>query len=160
MDTTRLPGFTYIEVMTVLGIVAIMSTIVTVIGVSAMTRTQVAAQLDLLLADISFQQQQAANRVLSDKNTQDYGLHFAPTSYTVFSGQSYNPSDPTNQVVPLQTGMEFSTINVPEQQVVFSQGTGFLKEFVATQSGLIITSPEGSATTLTINRYGVVEIVR
>lgn len=157
---TRLPGFTYIELIVVMGIVALLSTLVTVVSMSAMTRSQVHAQIDLLLSDVAYQQQLAANRVISSEENQHYGVYFYEDGYILFEGEVYEPDKSTNQHVELPIGMKITSINLPQQQLAFSEKTGFVMNWQASQSGIIVTSPLGKTTALTINRYGVIEVTQ
>lgn len=154
----RLPGFTYIELIMVMGITMVIMSIVSVISMTNLTRSQTNAQIDFLLSDISTQQQLAANRVISGEGNQLYGVQFLEDAYVLFEGESYVADKNTNQQVALPIGMDISTINLPNQQIVFDQGTGFVKNWQAAQSGIVLSSPLGKTITITINRYGVIEI--
>lgn len=160
MRTHRWPAFTFIEVIMVIGIFTMVATLLSVITLRAMNRRQANTEVEMVLSALSFQQQQASNRVVSNEPTQDYGVFFFAGGYTQFSGSSYEAEDADNQTTNLPSGVTFSTINLPGNSVVFDEATGFVQGYVASQSGVVLTNLAGEQTTLTINRLGVVEMTR
>lgn len=153
----KIPGFTFIEVIIVMVMVVLLATLVSGISSRTMNRRLASSQVEILLSALATQQQHAANRVLSGEPTQDYGIHFFSTGYTVFAGATYQAGKPSNQTTHLPSGVTFSTINLPNNRVVFTEATGFVRGFVATQSAVVLQDQVGKQTTLTINRLGVVE---
>lgn len=160
MRTPKLHGFTFIEVIVVIGIVAMFASLVSVIAFRAMNRRQANSEVEMLLSAVASQQQNAANRALSDQPNQDYGIYFSVNSYTMFAGSNYSANNPANRVTNLPTNVTFSNINVPGQQIVFAEASGFIKNFNPSQSAIIMTDQFGLHTTITINRLGIVEVTK
>lgn len=153
----RAVGFTFIEVIIVMALVVMLAGLVSGISMRTMNRRLANSQVEMLLSTLATQQQRAANRVLNGESTQSYGVYFFTTGYTVFAGSTYQAGKVSNQTTHLPSGVTFSTINLPNNQVVFAEATGFVQGFVATQSAVVLRDQVGKQTTLTINRLGVVE---
>ncbi len=160
MRRIKLPAFTFIEVIMVMGIFAVIVTLVGVITFRAMNKRQANSEIEMLLAALSFQQQQAVNRLLSTETTQQYGVYFFGSGYTVFPGSSYVAGHASNRTTNLPPGVVFSTISLPNNQVVFDEATGFVQNYEAARSSVVVINQAGEQSLLTINRLGVVEVTK
>ena len=114
-------GFTLIELIIVLSIVAILLGFTTI----NLSRSQQSASLNaveqILLSDLKQQQLKAMIGDTEGRATPDsYGIHFDSNKYVLFHG-TYLEGDPSNFVVNLDSNMQF---NNPEYNVVFSRLSG------------------------------------
>jgi prepilin-type N-terminal cleavage/methylation domain-containing protein len=117
------------------------------------------ATIDTLISEISNQQNKSMNGAIEIGTAQDnYGIWFAPTSYTTFRGASYSVGSGTNFTTNLNSNLRFSTINLPSSQVIFATSSGAIQGYSGSQNTVTIQDSEAGITkTLRFNQYGVVE---
>lgn len=156
-NETRLPagsqGFTIIEVLVVLSIFITLLRIGYVSVLNFERKTPITATVNTVIADIRGQQTKAMTGV----DGSSFGIFFQTNGYTLFKGDSYNPSDPANAVTPLPTNITFSPITFPSNVLVFTKGSGEIAGFSsATNSIAINQNLTGEHKTFTINRYGAI----
>lgn len=154
-DQTR--GFTLIEVLLVMGLLAALSGL-TIIN---LTRPQTRASLDgivaTLVADLRSQQIKAmAGDSLTAASAQAHGVYVQSGAYTLFKGASYSSSDADNFVVQADAGVALNT-TLPSTQVVFTKGSGTFSGFASGQNSITVSNA-GESKVITINRYGVVAV--
>lgn len=90
--------------------------------------------------------------------TSSYGIHFESTYYTYFAGTSYNQSASSNVRTDLPTGVSFSQIDLPENNVIFERITGEVLGFDAASSTVAIQDTNtGQIRIITISRFGGVK---
>lgn len=154
MKGTR-PGFTIIEIIVVVGILATMLSIGYIRFVDIERRAPLSATASVVVGDLRGQQTKAmAGNTQTGTDSDSYGIYFQSNAYILFKGSSYNPSDTTNAVTPLPTNITVSTA-FPGSSVVFAKGSGDVVGF--TQGGSWVTLTQnlsGEQKTITINRYG------
>ena len=86
-----------------------------------------------------------------------YGLRFELTRYILFRGASYNASDTTNAVVPLDSRVTFSTISFPNGSIVFASKSGEIVGYASASSSLTVSQLDsGEVKTLQLNHYGII----
>ncbi|HKB88061.1 MAG TPA: type II secretion system protein [Patescibacteria group bacterium] len=127
-----LKGFTVIELMVSIGILAILFALTTInLGRLPSTTSQSAA-IDTLISDIRGQQTQAmAGRTA-------YGIHFDANSYTL---------TPSNFVINLDPGLSFDNSG---QNLTFAAGSGETTPMTFS----VINSQVNKTTVININKYG------
>ena len=87
------------------------------------------------------------------------GIHFEANRYVLFSGEQYVSTASTNIVVNLPAGLRFYAINLPDNAVIFEEGSGAVRGHDPARSSVTLAPVAGgTARTLQINRYGVVEL--
>lgn len=149
-------GFTLIELMVVLGIMAVLTTISTISLTQVHSQTFASSSKDVLLSDIKSQQSRAMNGYTNKSTPQDYGVYFGNTFYTLFEGSTYDQNDPLNHIVTLDGQLDVSTSTFPDNQLVFEAGSGEIKNYQEENNQIIITDPQsGTAGVIYINKYGV-----
>ncbi len=153
----KVSGYSFIEIILSMGIFLTLASMATVIGFNSLNRTQFNTSLELLISDLASQQQKAINRQIGNSDNQAHGIYFKNNSYTLFSGLEYQDEDVQNEEIILENGITIENINLPNDQIIFSQNSGFVDQYQATQSSIIIFSNMRSVK-LNFNRYGVVEI--
>lgn len=144
----RKAGFTYIEVVVVMGIVAILYSIISVSLLGATRRSTLGADLDVLITD--FKQQQT-NAIAGEGQGSSHGIYLGTDSYTLFKGSSYNPVDPANTIINLTPTNQIS----PTQEIVFTAGNGDTNA----NSFSIVNVAGGEQKTVEFNRHGVITTI-
>ncbi len=145
-------GFSIIEILIVLGIMAIL----TGITFSVFSSVKKAQALEKDRDSIIEVLRQARSQTLSSKNASQYGVHITSSQITLFTGTSYSVGNSSNQDFILQGSDTIVTISLTGggSDVVFNRLTG-----ETNQNGTItISSPSTSQTkTVTIYKTGLVE---
>ncbi len=155
-------GFTFPELIVVIGIFAILFGLTTANLPSFQRLASVSSTVDTLVSDIKSQQIKAMvgateGRVAAD----NYGIRFEQNKYIFFHGTSYNSNDSSNFTVNLDQNMQFQNITFPNAVVIFSQGLGEVVGYASGSSSLTIKNTAGSEQkTITVNRYGVIVSVQ
>lgn len=115
-------GFTLLEFMIALSILAILTAIIftSVSSFRSGKALQVVAEEILSLLD------EGRGNTLSAKDSYAYGVHFDSDSATLFRGASYSSSDSTNKKVDVDGAVEISSISLAGggQDVLFQKLTG------------------------------------
>lgn len=156
MDT-KSGGFTYIEVIVVLGIVTTLFAIGSVVLFRSQQHTARAATVDVLIADLKSQQMNAMSGSLEGGGSNErYGVKMLSNSYVLFRGSEYNASDAHNRTIVPEDGSTFST-TFPTNVVVFEKGSGEIISFISGADSITATSPNTTdQKTIRLNQYGVV----
>jgi type II secretory pathway pseudopilin PulG len=160
MRTLRIPGFSYVELMMVLGILMVLLMLVSMTIVPAITRADSNATALVLVSDLFSQQQKSMQGELSSSDeTGAFGVYFQPTYYVLFQGATYNPNHPDNFRVNLPEQLTFSSIQVPNQIIQYQRIMGDVVGYNAGANTVTLSPINGdTAKVLQVNRYGVVEI--
>jgi len=145
-------GFTIIEVLIVLAIMAILGTFVAV----SYSRFNSMQALDKTSALVSSVLNQARTLTLSSKDNTQYGVHLASGEITLFAGDTYSPSAGSNSVFTLNPQVSLiADISGGGSEVVFERLTG-----KTDQDGTItlsLVSGASSAKTITIFETGIIQ---
>lgn len=146
-------GFTLIELIVVLGMLATLSGLSYLTLFGRIQQTDVANTTAGLVADLRSQQVRAMTGEQTN-GTASYGVHLDGNQYVLFSGSAYDANDPNNSMFPVN-GAQLSTTFVGGN-IVFSPGNGDIVGFVPSGNAITVTSAEGgSIKTVRLNRYGV-----
>ena len=152
-------GFTLVELLLVIGIIAILFTTATINLVNAQHTTTVAAAVDELVADLKVQQTKAMVGTKDTRgNENSYGIHFSSDKYSLFQGTT-DPQSGDFDVTP--TGISFTT-NLPSGSLVFTQRSGEFRNYVSGTTYTITVKNTNSTDqkVLTINKYGIITSVQ
>lgn len=147
-------GFTYVELLVVSGIMAVMIGL----GISSVnrlqTQTSASSYLQQIVADMRSTQLAAMNGATGASATAA-GVYFENNRYTLFYGTSYSPGNSQNFIVTLDSPWELST-TISNNTLVFEPGSGLITSIVSGQRAVSITrSDTGESATIYLNRYGV-----
>jgi len=142
-----------VELLVVLAIVMIVSSVV----FTAFRNLAQSKSLDGETARIAAELGRARSLTLASKYADQYGIHFATTSITLFQGSAYSASSASNTVTTLspQVQIASSSFNGGGSNVIFQRLTGG-----TTQSGTIKISLKNgtSSKMITIYKTGTYEI--
>lgn len=144
-------GLTIVELLVVMGIIAILA------GVSLPVFLNLSQRRDLA----GYQRQAIANlaeaRDRAQAENRPYGLYFQSDRFTLFQGDDYQTAD--DQITTnLPSNISFSTIQLPNSLVIFEPLTGEVRDFDNNNNQVIISNDIGESQTLTINQLGVVNV--
>lgn len=152
-------AFTLPEIVIVLGVTSVLFGLISFNLIGAQRQTSLTGTVSTIVADIK-QQQLKAMMGDTDKNDDatPHGIYFEEDQYTLFSGSTYDASDPSNFVVELPAGIIFSQISFPDSTLVFSRMSGEVGNYSFSADSITVSSVQGSrARDLRVNRYGGVE---
>lgn len=151
-------GFTAIELIVVMGVIAILFSFVYVNLFSSQHRVNLDATTSVLINDLKNQQNKAITGSTDNRTSYDaYGIYFQSDGYILFHGPNFQSGDPANFTSLLNQGTTFSPINLPDAQLVFASFSGEIANFNQSQNTITIRDDgTGQQKTITVNRYGVV----
>jgi prepilin-type N-terminal cleavage/methylation domain-containing protein len=154
---TSHPGFTLVEILLVMGLIAIIGGLTTINLIQPQRTASLSGTVATLVADLRGQQIKAmGGDKVSASTAQAHGLHVQSDRYTLFKGTTYSGADTDNFVVMMDPGITLSTTNMPSSQLVFTKGTGAVTGF--TSAPTITVSSDGDSNVISLNRHGVVSI--
>jgi prepilin-type N-terminal cleavage/methylation domain-containing protein len=153
----KLNGFTIIELMVSIGILAVLFALTTINITRLPSSASQSSSYDRLVSDLRGQQTKAMvgyNSVTGATGGSAYGVYFDVTanSYTLFAGLNYSGGT-EYYTVDLDPNLTFTGITFPNSQVVFAIGSGD----TASGSASITNSLTGEVKTLKLNKYGATE---
>jgi prepilin-type N-terminal cleavage/methylation domain-containing protein len=143
-------GFTVIELIITMGIIAILSSLATVNLVTIQRHTSVSATILTLQADLKQQQLKAMDgdtQVIGSASS-NYGIRFETNKYTLFRN-SFIDGTVDNFAVNLDGNLAFTTLG----DITFSKGNGQLTGL----NTITLQDDFNNHQTLNINYLGVVE---
>lgn len=127
------------------------------IGTIALIRPQQKANIDstvnTLISDIKLQQTKA----MTSDSASNQGIHFESDRYTLFEGNTYNPADTSNFTVNLEGSVVINDINLIDQNLIFTKGSGETSLASPVNIFDITQSQSSENVNITINKYGAVE---
>ncbi len=119
-----LAGFTFVEMTIVLSI------LITIIGLAALNLLQARQQASInttiatLVSDLRAQQLKAMTGETQTTGVSDsYGVHFDQGQYVLFKGTTYATASATNQTIPLDNSLQFTTTSI---DMIFTKPSGQL----------------------------------
>jgi prepilin-type N-terminal cleavage/methylation domain-containing protein len=150
-------GNTLPELIIALGILSLLFGIATISLMRSQRISAETASISTIIVDLRDQQTKAmAQDTVGVSATSDFGIYFGETSYIVFKGSLYNPSDTANFEVPLDQTLKFANVTLPNSIVVFKAGSGEVSGFTDGNNTFGVEDLTNSEIkTVTINKYGV-----
>ncbi|MBI2031302.1 MAG: type II secretion system protein [Candidatus Levybacteria bacterium] len=160
MVSSKQKGFTLLEILISLTIFATLLGFATVSFLNTRQTSSINSSLEKIVSDIKSQQLKAmAGSSDGGESGSSYGIYFAVSSYTLFRGSSYNPSDSTNLTIDLNENINMTSILLPSNSVVFSQQSGEILGFDSNNNSITLKNISANEQkTITINRYGATSL--
>ena len=151
-------GFTFIEVIVVMGVMATFLGIGVISLVGSQRKASVTQAVDTLVSDLRSQQTKAmVGATVGGMVPAGYGIYFQANRYVLFSGASYNSLDPSNASVPILSPLTISTIGFSGSAVIFLAKSGEVAGFTSGADSVAVRQNDsGQTKTIRLNRYGVV----
>lgn len=147
-------GFTFLEILFALSIIAIAITIVS-FSFSKLNSQQTLDKSATLVVSVL---DEARSLTLSSVGDSQYGVFLEASQLTLFKGSSYSSSDPSNVITELNTLVELKNINLAGggASIVFKRLTGYTDEAGSLEI-FLKNSPE-TLRTINISSTGVSSI--
>jgi prepilin-type N-terminal cleavage/methylation domain-containing protein len=146
-------GFSLMEILVSMSIIAFISSI----SVISFSNLRVAQVLDKETATVASVISQARNLTVASKGNNQYGVHLAADSVTLFVGPTYSQSASTNSIFTINNAVSLSqSLTGGSSDILFNHLDG-----EATQSGTITMSLVSNPTqtkTITVFATGVVQL--
>lgn len=150
-------GFSFPELLVVIGIIAILSGLISVNLLGVGHRASVASSLEELLADIEKTRYEAMHGVDATTTPLLHGIHFSPNQYVLFEGATFDPNSSTNVTITLPAPMALTDIEFPGGTVMFAGASGEIVGFSPTSASVaIIDTVTSEKHTVTLNALGTV----
>lgn len=115
-------GFTLVELLVVMAISATLFSLVWINVMNPIKDTSIDSALQVLIADLKSQQNNAMVGMVNNGSPTSYGIYFEETGYTLFAG-SYTEGAEGNYEVALEPGLSLST-TFSGNQVLFEHLSG------------------------------------
>lgn len=164
MIKTTLPlgdkGASLLEILLVMGISAILMAF---IGLAVTSPSQ-KQDLVLTVADVTASLNEARSRAMNSDTSyagsaKRFGVRFETSRYIIFGGSTYSASDTTNFSIDLPSNFSFSTINLPNNQVVFELLNGEVVSYNSSQNSVTVNENNTNQTkTISINKLGTTNV--
>lgn len=152
-------GFTLVELLVVIGIIATLFGLVTVSLLRTQHGASVSAATDGLVSDLRVQQTKAMMGTKdTNGNENSYGIHVSSNSYILFQGIT-DPGDSSDFTVS-PSAITFTT-NLPNNIIVLAERSGEFSNYASGPYTITVKNMYGTEQkVITINRYGVVTNVQ
>jgi type II secretory pathway pseudopilin PulG len=154
----KLSGFSLPEVMVVVAILIMSTSLVMGNLFSLRQSTSITTTVDSLIVDMKEQQIKAmVGDTEGGVTAGSYGVYFEATRYILFHGNTYSAADPKNSIVNLDGSIYFSSMTFPGTQIVFFPQSGEVAGFVDGSNTITVKDLKSTKQkVITLNRYGVV----
>lgn len=151
-------GMTIVELVLTVSIFSILVGIISINLLTTRTKATLHTTLTTITTHVKQQQKKAMFLHTEKGDTVDsYGIYFKPGEYILFQGSSYSPNDPSNFIVDLDDNLSFSTINLPNNTIVFATRSGEIMNFNGVQHSIVLTDQTSQEQkTIDMNKLGVI----
>lgn len=151
-------GFTLPEFILTLGILTVLFSIIAISLSYVDQRTASGTKISVVTTDIKGQQIKAMTGEAGMSGTlADHGIYFEQDKYTLFRGSTYSSSNTTNFIVDLPSNLEFSSILLPDNQIIFSKTSGVIANYNGTNNSITLRNTTNNETqTITLNQIGAI----
>lgn len=145
-------GFTFIELVIVMGIMVILMMIASVNFYPIKQKTSLSTAVKSLITDIKEQQLKS----MSGETTQGVFFEADKKKYIVFKGLTYELSNTTNFSIPLGDQIVISEIDFSGSQLIFAPGSGEISNFLPGNKIVLLNTVSGEQKTIIFNKYGTI----
>lgn len=153
------PAFTIVDLLLVIGLLAVVFSLTTVNLLGLQNKPSLSASVQKLLVDLKSQQN---NAMVGDSgggtSTYSWGVFIEPNRYTLFRGAAYLAGDSYNFTADFDSNITLST-DFPNNTVVFNKRSGEVVNYSAGADSITVTNASsGESRTLTLNSLGVATV--
>ena len=147
-------GFTFIELLVVIGVVAILASGVLIAYRAASGRIELKTNAFKIVDVLNL----ARQRTIASLGASNYGVHFETNQFVLFKGTVYNASDPNNIFYSLPAALEIADVSLAGggSEVVFDRITGKTAQSGSLKARLV--SDTGKFKTINILSSGRADI--
>jgi prepilin-type N-terminal cleavage/methylation domain-containing protein len=153
-------GLTLVEILVVVGVLAIIFTLGTVVYGSFAQKDQVLSasrEVENLINEA--RTKTIAGFTAGDDQARNFGVYFQSDRYYLFPGTVFDPNNQGNQEFLLPLSIEIKNVNLPGSSVIFEKVSGEVRNYDPVNNWLILASKRSEEEKkLTVNRLGVVVI--
>lgn len=148
-------GYTLPELLITMGIFAILVSLVTINLTYSQQNQTNDTTITTLISDIKEQQLKAMVGDTEGRATPDvYGIYFEANRYTLFHGNTYSASDPTNFVINLNPTLQFIPIN---KTLLFLKLSGQVSGYSSGANTITLkNTTTNDQKTIRFNQFGIV----
>ncbi|OGG48025.1 hypothetical protein A3D66_02300 [Candidatus Kaiserbacteria bacterium RIFCSPHIGHO2_02_FULL_50_9] len=116
--------------------------------------------LDTSTIEIASVVNEARSKAMGSVGASSYGIHFTSSTVTLFKGETYNASDPDNQITTLSSRIQISAINFTTggSDIVFARASG--KVNTTGNVVVMLVSDASKTRTITIEATGLIRVAR
>lgn len=153
------PAFTIVDLLLVMGLVAIAFSLTSVNLLGLQNKPSLSALVQKLIVDLKSQQNRA---ILGDASggtaAYAWGVYVEASRYTLFRGTTYVVSDPYNFVVAADPNMTLAT-SFANNTIVFNKRSGEVDNYSQGADSVTVTNTaSGESKTVTLNSLGVMTV--
>lgn len=157
-----MPGFTFIELLISMAIVAVIMSFAAVSLNNLVPKAQLATSLSQMVVDIQNQQYHVMTGEVDETVGLTKGVQFAENSYTLFNGDTFQANHPSNYTVELPPTVKIRNVTLPNNTIIFSPLSGDCQNCPnGEEVGFEVGDENSSARAImVVNEFGVLEIAR
>lgn len=154
----RNQGFTLIEVIVVLGVLATLMAFASINVLQLQRHTHVQTVMAMLAADLYEQRQKSMTGDTQGRGVTDtYGIFFETTQYVLFHGNSYATASADNVVISVPAPIQVSGTTLSGSTIVFAKGSGEVSGYALGADSITLANTANTEqVTLKVNRYGTI----
>lgn len=146
-------GFTFIELIVVIGIFLLLITLGSITFSSSYTSTNLSATVSQLLSDLKSQQIKATSGEMAGVTVPDgWGIKFFADRYVLFPGTTYDANSPLLVTVTTPTSLTITT-TFSSDQVVFLRLSGEIANYSDSANSITLTQNLNTRNII-LNKYG------
>ena len=152
-------GFTLVELLVVMGLISLLLAVSSLLLLNLIPKASLTTQAEKLVAELRNQQLRAMTGQIGSAGTaQSQGAYFAGDRYVLFSGTSYNATDPENFEIILDQPLQIES-TLPTPQVVFLAGSGEIDSYDPALDRITIRNPASNeSVAIEFNQYGIIDV--
>jgi type II secretory pathway pseudopilin PulG len=154
-------GFALMEIIVVFGMIATIVGLVTINLAGSQRRASLVEAVDTFAADVKDQQTKAMSGfMVQNQVPAGFGVYIEPDAYTLFSGGSYDQTNPSNSVIFFSEPIQAEDILFPNQTILFASKSGEIVGYNSAQDSVTIAHTEsGQSRRIELNALGVIESI-